>query len=102
MEFVFTPEQEAFREPGGDKLKAWIDACPNPLYSALVFQGGAAWRKRLNDEIAAVLALPDVDKRLESLGSEKPARTPEAFMTLIQGETRRLGDLIRRANITAD
>ena len=30
-----------FREPGGDKLKAWIDTCPNPLYSALVFQGGA-------------------------------------------------------------
>jgi pyruvate dehydrogenase E1 component len=44
-------QQAAFREPGGDKLKAWIDACPNPLYSALVFQGGAAWRKRLNDEI---------------------------------------------------
>src|SRR5262249_30229932 len=25
--------------------------CPNQLYSALVFQGGAAWRRRLNDEI---------------------------------------------------
>ena len=44
-------QQAAFREPGGDKLQAWIDACPNPLYSALVFQGGAAWRKRLIDEI---------------------------------------------------
>lgn len=44
-------QEEAFREPGGDKLRAWIDACPNPLYSALVFQGGAAWRKRLLDEI---------------------------------------------------
>lgn len=41
----------AFAEPGGDKLRAWIDACPNQLYSALVFQGGAAWRKRLLDEI---------------------------------------------------
>ena len=30
---------------------AWIDRCPNQLYSALVFQGGAAWRKRLKDEI---------------------------------------------------
>ena len=57
-------QQAAFREPGGDKLKAWIDACPNPLYSALVFQGGAAWRKRLNDEIGdqgAVSAL--IEKR---------------------------------------
>ncbi len=44
-------QQAAFKEPGGDKLKAWIDTCPNPLYSALVFAGGAAWRKRLNDEI---------------------------------------------------
>ncbi|MFN3658875.1 MAG: transketolase-like TK C-terminal-containing protein [Pseudolabrys sp.] len=44
-------QQAAFKEPGGDRLKAWIDNCPNQLYSALVFAGGAAWRKRLNDEI---------------------------------------------------
>jgi len=44
-------QQAAFKEPGGDRLKTWIDNCPNPLYSALVFAGGAAWRKRLNDEI---------------------------------------------------
>ena len=44
-------QEAAFAEPGGGKLKAWIDACPNQLYSALTFQGGAAWRKRLMDEI---------------------------------------------------
>ncbi|HEX3859446.1 MAG TPA: transketolase [Pseudolabrys sp.] len=44
-------QRAAFEEPGGDRLKAWIDNCPNQLYSALVFAGGAAWRKRLNDEI---------------------------------------------------
>jgi pyruvate dehydrogenase E1 component len=44
-------QQAAFREPGGDKLRQWIDRCPNQLYSALVFAGGAAWRKRLLDEI---------------------------------------------------
>ena len=43
--------QSAFAEPGGEKLRAWIDACPNSLYSSLLFQGGAAWRKRLNDEL---------------------------------------------------
>jgi pyruvate dehydrogenase E1 component len=43
--------QEAFAEPGGERLRAWIDHCPNQLYSALVFQGGAAWRKRLRDDI---------------------------------------------------
>jgi pyruvate dehydrogenase E1 component len=46
-----TLQQAAFAEPGGDVLRKWIDNCPNQLYSALVFQGGAAWRKRLNDEI---------------------------------------------------
>jgi pyruvate dehydrogenase E1 component len=44
-------QQAAFKEPGGQKLKEWIDSCPNQLYSALVFAGGAAWRKRLMDEI---------------------------------------------------
>ncbi|MEW6254604.1 MAG: 1-deoxy-D-xylulose-5-phosphate synthase N-terminal domain-containing protein [Pseudomonadota bacterium] len=44
-------QQAAFREPGGDRLKAWIDTCPNSEYSALTFQGGAAWRKRLMDDL---------------------------------------------------
>ncbi|MER8969887.1 transketolase [Mesorhizobium sp. M0808] len=39
--------EAAFAEPGGEALRAWIDACPNQLYSALTFQGGGAWRKRL-------------------------------------------------------
>jgi pyruvate dehydrogenase E1 component len=46
-----TQLQQAFREEGGERLRAWIDNCPNQLYSALVFQGGAAWRKRLLDEL---------------------------------------------------
>ncbi len=44
-------QEAAFAEPGGDTLRAWIDSCSNSLYSALTFQGGAAWRKRLQDEI---------------------------------------------------
>ncbi len=43
--------EAAFKEAGGEKLRAWLDACPNQLYSALTFQGGAAWRKRLLDDI---------------------------------------------------
>ena len=44
-------QKEAFAEPGGETLRRWIDQCPNQLYSALTFQGGAVWRKRLMDEI---------------------------------------------------
>lgn len=58
--------------------------------------------KRLNEEIAAVLASPEVEKRLASLGSEKPNTSPEAFQSLLHNETLRLGELIRKASITAD
>jgi pyruvate dehydrogenase E1 component len=44
-------QEAAFREPGGERLKEWIDACPNQVYAALCFQGGAAWRKRLLDDL---------------------------------------------------
>ena len=63
-------QQAAFKEPGGDKLKAWIDACPNQLYSALVFAGGAAWRKRLNDEIGDQ---GDVSKLIEKRSDDELA-----------------------------
>ena len=43
--------EAAFKEPGGAALRGWIDACPNQLFSALTYQGGAAWRKRLLDDI---------------------------------------------------
>lgn len=44
-------QREAFAEPGGEQLRQWIDSCPNQLYSALTFQGGSAWRKRLLDDL---------------------------------------------------
>jgi pyruvate dehydrogenase E1 component len=55
-------QRAAFTEPGGESLRDWIDRCPNALYSALVFQGGAAWRRRLmddlgsNEEVSALIA----------------------------------------------
>ena len=39
--------EAAFAQPGGEALRQWIDDCPNSLYSALTFQGGAAWRQVL-------------------------------------------------------
>ena len=40
-------QEAAFAEPGGEALRTWIQACPNQLYSALTFRGGAAWREAL-------------------------------------------------------
>lgn len=44
-------QEAAFAEPGGARLREWIERCPNQLYSALTFQGGAAWRRRLLDDL---------------------------------------------------
>ncbi|MDG1998065.1 MAG: 1-deoxy-D-xylulose-5-phosphate synthase N-terminal domain-containing protein, partial [Amylibacter sp.] len=44
-------QRAAFKEPGGDALRNWIDACSNQDYSALVYQGGVVWRKRLMDDL---------------------------------------------------
>jgi pyruvate dehydrogenase E1 component len=46
-----TLQRAAFQNQGGDNLRQWINDCPNQLYSALTFQGGAAWRKRLMDDL---------------------------------------------------
>ena len=64
-------QQAAFAEPGGEDLRRWIDRCPNQLYSALVFQGGAAWRKRLNDEIGDQ---GPVSRLIDSRSDEELAR----------------------------
>lgn len=65
--------EAAFAGPGGDKLRAWIDDCPNSLYSALVYKGGAAWREYLTRDlgddpgIRALLARHNDDDALARL-----------------------------------
>lgn len=46
-----TLQRAAFAEPGGEALRAWIDACPNAQYSALTYMGGAVWRERLMNDL---------------------------------------------------
>jgi pyruvate dehydrogenase E1 component len=53
-------QEAAFAEPGGDRLRRWIDDCPNGLYSALTFQGGAAWRSRLASDFAGDHEIADL------------------------------------------
>ncbi len=43
--------EAAFAGPDGAALREWIDACPNSLYSALVFKGGEGWRKHLEGDL---------------------------------------------------
>lgn len=41
----------------GEALIDWIDNCPNQLYSALTFKGGAAWREHLLRDLRGTLGL---------------------------------------------
>ena len=65
----------AFVEPGGARLRAWIDTAPNQLYAALTFQGGAAWRRRLTQDLAddpdalALVAARDDDRLAALMGN---------------------------------
>ena len=50
----------AFRRRGGDALRAWIDDCPNSSYSALAYQGGAAWRSRLQRDLGETAGIREL------------------------------------------
>src|SRR6266403_1907522 len=41
----------AFARADGHHLREWIDACPNSLYSALVYKGGEGWREHLHRDL---------------------------------------------------
>ncbi|MBR0970749.1 transketolase [Bradyrhizobium japonicum] len=83
--------REAFAEPGGEALKRWIDNCPNALYAALCFQGGAAFRKHLHDEIGDQGPITRlIDKRsddellalMSNLGGHDMASMLDAFESI--------------------
>jgi len=56
-------QQAAFAEVGGEALRDWIDTCPNQMYSALTYQGGAAWRTRLLGDIGDKNGVKDLLER---------------------------------------
>ena len=87
---------EAFQRPGGRALRKWINDCPNELYSALIFQGGAAWRDQLTADIgcdpeAARLIARYTDEALgelmTNLGGHCMESVLNAFSTAARNDT---------------
>ena len=82
--------QAAFAKPGGEALRDWIDACPNDLYAALCFKGGAAWRAHLesdlgrNPAIRALLESHD-DTALAALMTNLGGHDLEALLEAFHG-----------------
>jgi tripartite-type tricarboxylate transporter receptor subunit TctC len=54
---------------------------------------------RLNREINAVVAMPDVRQKLEDLGVEARGSTPEALERLLVAEIAKWKQVVERANI---
>ncbi len=84
-------QRAAFAEPGGAALRDWIDNCPNELYSALTFEGGAVWRARLLEDLGdqgpvnALLARRDdaqLAALMENLGGNCVQTLAEAFAAI--------------------
>jgi pyruvate dehydrogenase E1 component len=85
----------AFAEAGGESLKRWIDDCPNDLYSALTFEGGAGFRRELErtmgDDLGVrrILAAHDdaaLHRLMTNLGGHDMAAVVEAFDEAAKGD----------------
>ena len=91
-------QREAFAKPGGAALQQWIETAPNDLYAALSYQGGSAWRERLNADLAGdtatlklIAAHKDVDlgELMTELGGHCMETILEAFERASQDDAPR-------------
>ncbi len=88
--------EAAFAREGGEDLRRWIDDCPNSLYSALTFQGGAAWR-------AAVLADLGRSKGVRAIVDPLSDDELAALMTNLGGhDTQSIIEHFRAADAAGD
>src|SRR5690606_16155295 len=79
-------QEAAFKEPGGELLRAWIDETPNADYAALTYLGGGAWRERLLKDLGPAVK-PILDARdddalgalMTNLGGHDLTSLVEAF-----------------------
>ena len=81
--------EAAFEGPAGEALRRWIDDCPNALYSALTFKGGAAWREHLKRDMQGTSGFkalldshddPALQRLMTNLGGHDMASVLEAFL----------------------
>lgn len=57
---------------------------------------------RLQTDVATILKMPDVQKRIESVGGEVGTMTPEQYNDFARAEYDRYAKLIKQANIKAE
>ena len=85
--------EAAFAREGGAALRRWIDDCPNDLYSALTYQGGAGWRQRLEVDLGK-------EPGIARLLAEHDDAALHALMTNLAGHD--MESLVEAFDATAD
>ena len=92
------PEVRTVAEAGGPpelEVKSWIALlAPRGTPKPVVM--------RINQDIAKVLAEPDLQQRLTAIGFEALALSPDEITAAIAVETRRYGDIVKQAKISLD
>ena len=91
------PEVPTFAESGvpGYELMTWYGVlAPTGTPRAVV--------DRVNQEVAAVIKLPDVQSRLVADGVEPSGSSPEEFAAMIKRELARITKIIKSANIQVE
>jgi len=58
--------------------------------------------KRMNEDINKVLAMPDVQEKLDQYGAEDGGGTPERFAEFIRNEQQKWAKVIKDAKVTVD
>jgi pyruvate dehydrogenase E1 component len=84
--------QAVFEQSGGEVLREWIDNCPNSLYSALVYRGGAGWRAHLTRDLGSTKGIAKLldaydDAKLHSLMTNLAGHDMESVVEAFQGAT---------------
>jgi len=91
------PEVPTFEEAGvpGYEAVGWFGVVAPAKTSAEVIQ-------KLNTEIAAALAAPEIRKAAIDAGTEPYTTSPQEFTAMIRAETRKWGEVIKAGNIKLD
>ena len=88
--------EAAFKRPGGERIRDWIDSCPNDLYSALTFKGSSGqpqvWRERLTVDLKDVPGIAEIladhdDQRLHELMTNLAGHDMDAVREAFRGVT---------------
>ena len=57
---------------------------------------------KLNQELVAVMRMPDVEEQLRRQGIEPMTSTPEEFAAFLRSDIRKWGELVRRTGAHVD